>query len=240
MTALQPLAYSHEGVALIGQLALPAGDGPHPGVLVMSEARGLGAQARRRATMLAEQGYVALATDFYGGGARYENPQESGPALFALRDDPVLMRGRAVTAFEALRARPKVDPNRIGAIGFCFGGECALGLARTGADVKAVVTFHGSPLTTPLPAQRGVVRARILVLTGAKDPYAPPEDVASLRHEMQRAGVDCEITVYDDGYHSFTDPSADGLITVPGVRYDAALDRLSWAAALALLDESVR
>src|SRR5215470_17586294 len=107
MTGLQPLDYSHDGVALQGQLALPAGDGPHPGVLVMSEARGLGAQARRRATMLAEQGYVALATDVYGDGARYENPGESGPALFALRDDPVLMRGRAVAALDALRARPE-------------------------------------------------------------------------------------------------------------------------------------
>ena len=158
MIALQPLDYHHGDVALQGQIALPEGSGPHPAVLVMSEARGLGEQARHRAGMLAGQGYVALCTDMYGGGARYENPQESGPALFALRKRPQLMRERAVACFEALRARPEVDADRIGAIGFCFGGQCALELARSGADVKVVVAFTAAcsrPGCRPSPARSG-------------------------------------------------------------------------------------
>jgi dienelactone hydrolase len=238
--ALQPLDYRHDAVALRGQLAVPAGEGPHPGVLVMSEARGLGEQARRRAAMLAEQGYVALCTDVYGDGVRYEDPQESGPPLYALRKRPKLLRERVLAGFEALRARPEVDARRIGAIGFCFGGQCVLELARSGADVKAVVSFHGSLLTTKLPAKPGAVRARVLALTGARDPYAPRKDVDRLRKELTAAGADWQITVYGEGYHSFTDPSADGLTTVPGVRYDPLLDRLSWASALAMLEASLR
>ena len=112
-------------------------------------------------------------------------------------------------------------------------------LARSGAEVKVVVSFHGSLLTSALPAEPGAVRARILALTGAKDPYAPKEDVDSLRREMTAAGADWQVTVYGEGYHSFTDPSAAGMTAVRGVRYDPLLDRLAWASAMAMLDASL-
>lgn len=240
MIPLQPLDYRHGDVALQGQLALPDGAGPHPAVLVMSEARGLGEQARRRARMLAVLGYVALCTDMYGGGARYEKPEESGPALLALRKQPRLMRDRTIACLDALRALPEADPDRVAAIGFCFGGQCALELARSGADVKAVVSFHGSLLTTKAPAEPGAIRGKILILTGAHDPYAPAKDVEKLRRELTRAGADWQITVYGEGYHSFTDPSATGLRSLHGLRYDPLLDRLSWTSAIALLDSALR
>jgi dienelactone hydrolase len=240
MTALQPVDYHHGEVALQGQLAVPAGEGPHPAVLLMNDARGLGEQVRRRARMLAEAGYVAMCADMYGGGVRFENPQEGGEAMFALHRQPELMRARAVAGFETLRVRAEVDADRHAAFGYCFGGQCVLELACSGADAKAVVTFHGSLLTTKSPARPGAVKARVLVITGAHDPYAPELDVASLRAELTAAGADWQITTYGEGYHSFTDSNAAALTTVPGVRFDPFLDRLAWAQALALLDATLR
>jgi dienelactone hydrolase len=205
----------------------------------MHDARGLGALVSRRARDLAAVGYVALATDMYGGGKRFENALDAGEPFAALQAEPERLRGRVLAGFEALRAQPRVDGSRIGAVGFCFGGQCVLELARSGADAKAVVSFHGL-LTTRLPAQRGAVRARVLVLTGAQDPYAPSEHVEAFQKEMAAAGADWQLTVYGGGWHAFTDPSAVEMANVPGVRYDPLLDRLSWAQATAFLDAVVR
>jgi dienelactone hydrolase len=239
MSELRAFDYSHEGAALRGQLALPAGAGPHPGVLVMHDARGLGEQVRERALRLAQAGYAALATDMYGGGVHFDDPAQAGPHYGALHNAPERLRGRVLTGFEALRAQPAVDAARIGAIGFCFGGLCALDLARSGAPVRAVVSFHGI-LKTALPARAGEVKAKLLVLTGARDPYAPPQDVAALEAEMAAAGADCHVTSYSEGWHAFTDPRAAAMSQVPGLRYDPLLDKLSWAQAMAFLDALVR
>lgn len=238
MGELRALDYEHEGVVLKGELALPAGPGPHPGLLVMHDAHGLNDLVRRRALTLAEMGYAALATDMYGGGKLFTGQTEVGPSFQALQDDPQLLRGRVLAAFEALRAHPQVDPTRAGAIGFCFGGQCVLELARSGADARAVISFHGL-LHTAQPARAGEVKAKVLVLTGARDPYVPAAAVEALQRELAAAGADWQLTVYGDGWHAFTDPNPKKA-EVPGVRYDPLLDRLSWAQASAFLDAALR
>lgn len=238
MGELRAMEYEHDGVVLRGELALPALPGPHPGVLVMHDAHGLNDLVRRRALAMAELGYAALATDMYGGGKLFTGQTEVGPSFQALQDDPRQLRGRVLAAFEALRARPEVDASRVGAIGFCFGGQCVLELARSGADARAVVSFHGL-LHTAQPARAGEVKAKVLVLTGARDPYVPGEAVAALQREMSEAGADWQLTVYGDGWHAFTDPNPKKA-EVPGVRYDPLLDRLSWAQATAFLEATLR
>ncbi|TAL03067.1 MAG: dienelactone hydrolase family protein [Rhodospirillaceae bacterium] len=239
MTDLRTFEYDHDGVALKGQLAKPAGTGPHPGVLVMHDARGLGELVQRRARDLAAAGYVALVTDMYGLGRRSTGPEEFGPLFGALQNEPERLRARVVAGFEALRALPEVDAGRIGAIGFCFGGQCVLELARSGAEAQAVVSFHGL-LTSRLPARVGEVKAKVLVLTGAHDPFAPIEDVRAIEAEMTAAGANWQMTLYGEGWHAFTDPTADQMTNVPGLRYDPLLAKLSWAQATAFLDATLR
>jgi dienelactone hydrolase len=237
MPDLTTFRYEHEGVALFGELAVPVGKGPHPGVLVMHHAIGLGPNEQRRAQMLADMGYVALATDMYGIGTR-EVPQSEYGAIFgSLQAEPSRLRGRVVACFEALKGMPNVDTSRLAAIGYCFGGQCVLELARSGADAKAVVSFHGL-LTTHAAARKGEVRAKVLAIAGALDPYAPPDHVDGFQKEMAAAEVDWQLTMYGKGFHAWTDPSV-AHHNVPGTRYDAVLDKLSWAQATAFLEAAL-
>lgn len=238
MAALSPVTIHHDGVTLEGQIAIPDKPGRRPAVLVMSNAHGLGTQARERARRLADHGYVALATDMYGGGALFREPQEVGPWFVALVEAPGKLRSRVVAWYEALKARPEVDPARIGAIGFCFGGQCVLELARSGADVKAVVSYHGL-LNTAMPAQLGAIKGRVAVYTGEKDPYVPHDQVVAFRDEMIVAEAQWQLTVFGDAYHSFTDPEADPS-HIPGTGYDPLADRLSWDGTLTLLEVACR
>jgi dienelactone hydrolase len=238
MTELCTFEYAHDGQALKGEIARPPGPGPHPAVLVMHHAIGLGENELRRTRMLAEAGYVALATDMYGIGAQAVGRDVFTPLFAGLQADPSRLRGRVLAGYEALRALPEVDGARIGAIGFCFGGQCVLELARTGAQVASVVSFHGL-LTTDAPARKGGVQAKVLAIAGALDPYAPPEHVAEFQKEMASAEVDWHLTVYGQGLHAFTDPSV-AAHDIPGVRYDAMLDHLSWAQATAFLEATLR
>jgi dienelactone hydrolase len=220
---------------LTGQLISPDGPGPHPGVLVMHDAHGLGPQSRERAQRLAALGYVALATDMYGGGAYFESQLGSGPTFMALFERPDYLRARVVAGYDALKGRPDVDPDRIAAVGFCFGGMCVLELARSGVDVKAVVSFHGL-LTTALPAGPDLIKGQVVAFCGGKDPYAPLEQVDGLRDEMTKAGAPWAVTVYGEAYHAFTNPDG-GTGELPGIAYDPLSDTLSWASTVALLAE---
>jgi dienelactone hydrolase len=235
MSALPSFDYSHDGVALHGRIAMPKQTGPRPAVLVMHHAMGLGAHDCERAQRLADAGYVALASDMYGLGYRHDMSDDFVPLFMAFQEDPQLLRKRILAAYGALRDLPEVDPARISAIGFCFGGQCVLELARSGADVVSVVSFHGL-LTTKAPAQPGAVKAKVLAITGALDPYAPPADVQGFQAEMAEAQADWHLTVYGQGWHAFTDEAIERDHNVPGVRYDARLDRLSWAQATAFLE----
>ena len=239
MTELRTIEYEHDGVTLRGELALPTGAGPHPGLLVMHDARGLGSLVRRRSRELAAQGYVAFATDMYGGGRLFENARESGELLKALHEKPQRLRERVLAGFEVLKAQSQSDASRIGALGFCFGGQCVLELARSGADVKAVVSFHGL-LGTRMPAEPGVVKAKVLALTGMQDPYAPAAAVEAFQKEMAAASVDFHLTVYGQGYHAFSDPEAVQMTNIPGIRYDSLLEKLSWSQATAFIEATLR
>jgi dienelactone hydrolase len=224
------LAYRDDAVALRGWLARPAGDdaAPRAAVVVFPEWWGLNAYARRRARELADAGYVALAADPYGDGASVTGRAEAAALAGPLRKDRAALRRRARAAFDALAAQPGVDAARIAAIGFCFGGTCALELARDGAPLAAAVSFHGG-LATDLPAASGSIRPRVLALHGGADPNVPPAEVAAFMAEMNAAGARWDLIAYGGAVHAFTNPDAGGDVST-GAAYDAEAERRSFAA----------
>jgi dienelactone hydrolase len=208
-----------------------------PGVLVFHEGLGLGDFEMARARRLAELGYVALAADMYGDRRRASNLQEVATLVGDIRSRPELMRARGHAALATLAALPQVDATRLAAIGFCFGGAVVLELARDGADLRAVVSFHGV-LTTRTPALAGKVKASVLVCTGADDPLAPPEQVKAFEDEMRAAEArDWQVISYGNTLHGFTNPAADGSMMRTAL-YNEQADRRSWAAMRSLLDEA--
>jgi dienelactone hydrolase len=210
--------------------------GLRPGVAVFHEGLGLGDFAMMRARMLAELGYVAFAADMFGDRRRAQTMQEATALIGGLRNEPGKLRARGRAALATLAALPQVDSSRLAAIGFCFGGSVVLELAREGADLKAAVSFHGV-LTTRMPAVSGKVKASVLVLTGADDPLAPPEQVRAFEDEMRAAAVpDWQVISYGNTLHGFTNPAADGSMMRTAL-YNAQADRRSWASMRALFDE---
>jgi dienelactone hydrolase len=192
---------------------------------------------RESARLLAQEGYLALATDMYGDGIFHEDPSGAGASLGPLWKDPQLLRSRVVAWYEWLKQRPEVAADRIAAIGYCFGGQCVLELARSGADVKAVVSYHGI-LTTAMPAKAGIVGAHVAVYTGADDPYAPRKHVEDFQDEMQEAGARWQIMNFGRCCHAFTDTHIRS--DLPGLAYDPIADKVSWAGTLALLNAVLR
>lgn len=232
MTTTTTISLFHRGAQLEGQIVVPAGPGPHPGVLVMSNARGLGPHMIEVATRLAQCGYVAIATDMYGNGGYFPNDDESaGKAVAPLWADPELLRSRVVSWYDCIKSRLEVDPNRIVAAGYCLGGQCVLELARSGADVKAVASFHGI-LKTFSAAKQGAVKAFVSVYTGALDPYAPLDDVQAFRAEMVASGARWQITEFGGVRHSFTD-YRQAFDLSSGMAYDPLAENESWAGMLA-------
>ena len=205
----EPITYRLGDQSFEGCVSRPVHlTGKVPGVLVAHDWTGFGPFVRERAEQLAKLGYVALALDVYGQGIHAKNPEEAGKLASPFYKDPALFRTRALAALEQLVKQPGVDPDRIGAIGFCFGGATVLELARAGGDVRAVVTFHGS-LKTSAPAAPGQVRAKeILVLHGANDPLVPPAEVDGFKKEMDEAEVPYKIIAYPGAVHAFTNPEA--------------------------------
>lgn len=199
--------------------------GPRPGVLVVHEWKGLNDFARRQADRLAQMGYVAFAADIYGKGVRPADTKDAAAESSKYKDDRPLLRARAQAGLEALKARPGVDPQRLAAVGYCFGGTTVLELARSGAELKAAVSFHGG-LATPTPLDARNIRAELLVLHGAADPYVPPEEVAAFEKEMAEGGVKYKLVSYPGAVHGFTNPANTG--EVPGALYDAKADSQSW------------
>ncbi len=221
------IEYKQGDTVLEGFLAYDsAGPARKPGVLVFHQWMGPTNHERTRAQRLAQLGYVAFAADVYGKGVRPANPQEAAAAAGKFRNDVPLLRARVQAALATLRAQPNVVPDRIAAIGFCFGGGAALELARSGADVVGTVTFHGS-LSTPSPADAKNIRGKILVLHGADDPNVPRAAVLGLEDEMTKAGVDWEVDLYSGTVHSFTQVEA-GNDPSKGNAYNPEADRRSW------------
>jgi dienelactone hydrolase len=230
-STVEPIHIDHDGTTLCGVIALPAQDRPAPGVLVFPTAFGLGEQMQVVAGRLADQGFTAIAVDMFGGGTYTENQKELEAIIPALWGTE-LARARSAAWLGALKARPEVDASRTAAIGYCFGGQCVLELARSGADLIAVASFHGI-LSTSWPARSGELKAHVAVYTGAKDPHAPAADVAQLRDELTAAGASWQITEFGQAYHAFTDPEAQS--PDQGRAYDPLADRVSWASMFELL-----
>lgn len=205
--------------------------GKRPGILVVHEWWGLNDYARKRARMLAGLGYTALAVDMYGEGKTATHPADAGKFASAVSKDLPLAKKRFLAGLEPLRSQPTVDPTRIAAIGYCFGGGIVLAMARAGVDLNGVVSFHGS-LGTGAPAEPGQVKAKILVLNGADDPFTTPEQLAAFKQEMAAAGADYRIINYPGAKHSFTNPDADAYgkkFNLP-LAYNAQADKESWQA----------
>lgn len=196
-----------------------------PGVLVVHEWWGLNDYPKSRAEQLARMGYVAFAADIYGKGRTTMEADEAGHLAGVFRDDQALLRARALAGLEVLRSDPRVDPERVAAIGYCFGGTTVLELARANAPVQGVVSFHGG-LKTAHPEATSHVEPKVLVLQGADDPFVSREDRAAFQDEMRRAGADWQMILYGGAKHSFTNPAADG--SLKGAVYDEQAERRSW------------
>src|SRR5690349_24646048 len=181
--------YRQGGTVLKGFIAWDdAVSGKRPGVLVVHEWWGLNDHARNQARRLAEAGYVGFAIDMYGNGKTTTHPQDAQAFATEVTKDPAVLAARFNAALDLLKKDPRVDTTRIAAIGYCFGGAVVLGMARSGADLAAVVTFHGA-LATQSPAQPGKVKARVLVLAGGADPFVPPDQGEAFKREVQAAGA---------------------------------------------------
>ena len=222
--------YSAQGVVMKGYLAYDENiKGKRPGVLVIHEWWGLNDYARKRARMLAELGYTGLAVDMYGEGKEAMHPDDAGKFSSELMKNFDVAKVRFMAAMDFLKQQATVDPIRIAAIGYCFGGGVVLNMARQGVDLKGVASFHGS-LNAVKPAQVGNVKARILVLHGGDDKFIPTEQIEAFKQEMKAAGVDFQFFSYPGVVHSFTNPEADELgkkFNMP-IAYNADADRKSW------------
>jgi dienelactone hydrolase len=221
--------YKQGDAALEGYLTWDdAKTGKRPGVLVVHEWTGLGSYVKKRAEMLAKMGYVAFAADIYGKGIRPATPAEANKTASMYKNDRALMRARARTGLEVLKSQKLVDPNRIAAIGYCFGGTTVLELARDGADIRGVVSFHGG-LATPKPEDARNIKAKVLALHGADDPYVKADEVAAFQQEMRAAKIDWQMNIYGNAVHSFTNPEA-GNDNSKGAAYNEKADKRSWEA----------
>ncbi len=223
--------YTVDGQEMRGYLAYDDSiEGPRPGVLVVHEWWGLNDYIRKRTRMLADLGYTALAVDMYGEGRTADHPQDAGRMAGQARENPDRMLARFAAADARLRNHPTVDGGRVAAIGYCFGGTVVLEMARRGADLAGVASFHGA-LATDSPARRNAVQADVLVLHGEQDPMVPPEQVEAFRREMDAAGVRYRFMGYENATHAFTNPDADRFgeeFDLP-LAYDADADRASWS-----------
>lgn len=224
------VAYQRGDQKFVGYLASDDSiEGKRPGVLVVHEWWGLNDYARKRADELAELGYVAFAVDMYGDGKTADHPKQAGEFASAVGGNPPLMKARFDAARRMLAKHQTVDPKHLAAIGYCFGGSVALEMARQGADLAAVASFHGA-LATKNPAQAGKTKAKVLVMTGGDDAMIKPESVEAFEKEMKAAKVDYKVVVYPGAKHSFTNPTADEnakKFDLP-MAYDPQADSASW------------
>lgn len=231
----EKIEYQHDGKTLEGHLAFnDSNDGPRPGVLVSHAWAGRSDFECKNAERLAEEGYVGFALDLYGKGVLGSGPEENRALMHPLLEDRGKLRDRLLTALQTLAAHEQVDQNRIGIMGYCFGGLCALDMARANHPIKAAISLHGL-LAAPEGIETTTVKSQVLVLHGWDDPMVPPEQVLAFSDEFTKAGADWQLHSYGGTMHAFTNPAANdpGFGTV----YSSIADKRSWKASMDFLAE---
>jgi len=228
-TRMQPWSYADGDMPLAGELFAPTAGPNGCAVLIAHEADGIGGNVRRYAARLAAEGYRVGVADLHGAG-RPLDAAEIPPMLDGYRREPARLARRVRAGLDALGAEAGLPPARMAAIGYCFGGWAVLELARSGAALAMVASFHGLLATTG-PARAGAIRARVLACTGALDPLVPPADVAAFQAEMTAAGADWQLLVHGRARHSYTNQAVDGLGD-PRMAYDEGAADLSWTVLL--------
>ena len=221
--------YKQGSTVLEGYLAWDdATRAKRPAVLVVHEWTGINDHIRQRTEMLAKLGYVAFAADIYGKGIRPTAPTDAATTAGIYKNDRGQMRARARAGLDELKKQKFVDTRRLAAIGFCFGGTTVLELARDGADLRGVVSFHGG-LATPTPQDARNIKGKVLALHGADDPFVKADEVAAFQDEMRKGGVDWQFNSYGNAVHSFTNRAA-GSDNSKGAAYNERADKRSWEA----------
>ena len=212
-------------------------EGQRPGVLVVHEWWGHNQYARSRARMLAELGYIAMSIDMYGDGKTAAHPDQAGEFAGEVRENMDTAKERFLAGLDVLKSQAQTDPERLAAIGYCFGGGVVLNMARMGVDLNGVASFHGS-LDPAVEAQPGDVKAAVLVEHGADDSFIPQETIDAFKAEMERLGVDYTFHSYEGAKHSFTNPDADAFAEKfgMGIAYNAQADQKSWQALQVFLN----
>ncbi|HEX2749233.1 MAG TPA: dienelactone hydrolase family protein [Verrucomicrobiales bacterium] len=234
--ATKAVEYKQADTTLEGYLAVPKEvSGKVPAILLIHDWMGVGTYAKERANELAGLGYVVLAADIYGKGVRPDGPPGAAKLAGQYKGDRALYRKRLLAGLEQLKSNPNVDASKVAAIGYCFGGTGVLELARAGADVKGVVSFHGG-LDSPTPADGKNIKARVLILHGADDPNVPAAGIAAMTKEFNDAGVDWQMISYSGAVHSFSNPHA-GTDKSKGNAYDEKTDKRSWEHMMVFFKE---
>lgn len=230
------IEYTDGKAGFVGEFFLDdSQSGKRPGVVVFPEAFGLNDHARERARRLTELGYAALAADLHGNGHVYEDFESLRPRMEGLYADRDGWRAMAQAALGALVNQPEVDGDRVAAIGFCFGGTTCLELARSGAALKAITTFHAG-LLPEQPGDENRMAAKVMICHGAEDPMVEKSAIDTVMDEFRRDNVDWQFTFYGNAAHSFTDPDADSR-GMPGLSYDARTEARSWGAMRLFFEE---
>lgn len=237
----EKVEYMHQGQVMEGYMAydtdyLKPGQS-NPGVLIYHAWKGIGPHEMEWAKKLAQAGYVAFAPDIYGKGIRPTTPAAAGKEAGKYRKDRALMRARATEGLSQLKQNAWVNPEKIGALGFCFGGGVSLELARSGAPVSGIISLHGN-LDTPNPEDAQNIKGEVLVLHGAADPHVPFEQLAAFQKEMDTAKVDWQLHMYGEAVHAFSDPYA-GNNPASGAAYHAVAARRAWGDTLRFLQKHV-
>ena len=229
-----------DGQRLVGYFAAPSSQTPHAGIIVAPEWWGRNEYTEQRARELAEHGYAALAIDMYGDKNVTTDAKQAYEWMMQSFADADTIVNRAKAGLDTLAAQPEVNPTQLAAIGFCYGGKVVLDLARSGAPLKAVATFHAT-LAPKAPAVEGQIQGEILVLHGELDSMVTLDDVASFREEMHAAKVDHEVIIFEDAKHGFSNPLADERAKANGVDlgYNPEAERQGLDAMYDLLERNL-
>jgi len=234
----ETVTYQYEGATLKGHLAYDdSAPGKRPGILVVHEFWGLNDYAKGRAEQLAKMGYVAFACDMYGEGKAAEHPKDASEMMSKVRSNVETWQGRAKASLAVLQHHDRVDPNKLAAIGYCFGGSTVLQLAYTGADVKAVVSFHGQPLVATAE-QAKAIKSKILICHGADDAHIKMEELSKFAAPLKDTKVDYQINIYGGATHGFTVPHVETKMS--SLKYSPEADQRSWREMQDLFNEAFK